>query len=50
MVSSQGRSGGLTLLWNHGADVSVQGLNTGYINAIIDGGTIGRWQFTGFYG
>lgn len=51
MVSSQGRSGGLTLLWIHGVDVSVQDSNTWYIDAIIDeGGTIGHWQFIGFYG
>ena len=51
VVASEGRSGGLALLWKPNVKVTVRFINRWYIDALIDsGGDIGEWRLTGFYG
>ena len=51
VVASEGRSGGLALLWKSNVKVTVRFINRWYIDALIDsGGDIGEWRLTGFYG
>ena len=51
VVASEGRSGGLALLWKPDVKVTVRFINRWYIDAVIDsGGDIGEWRLTGFYG
>jgi len=45
---SDGRSGGLLLLWNEETSIRVQGVTKNYIDVIIE--EEGGWRFTGFYG
>lgn len=50
IVPSEGKSGGLALLWKEGITVEVQTYSQSHIDAFIDGGAdIGRWHFIGFY-
>ncbi|XP_075668715.1 uncharacterized protein LOC142638569 [Castanea sativa] len=49
-VPSEGRSGGLALLWKSDMNVSIKFINRWYIDALIDlGSEIGIWRLTGFY-
>lgn len=45
---SDGRSGGLLLLWRDDVNVRVQGVTKNYIDVIIDDDV--SWRFTGVYG
>uniref|UniRef100_A0A2N9HFR8 Reverse transcriptase domain-containing protein n=1 Tax=Fagus sylvatica TaxID=28930 RepID=A0A2N9HFR8_FAGSY len=49
-VPCLGRSGGLALLWNDPAQVTIQNFSQNHIDShvqLVDGA---RWRFTGFYG
>ena len=51
VVPSEGKSGGLALLWKPEVKVDTQTFSRWYINAIIDSGdSIGKWRLTRFYG
>ena len=51
IVLSNGRSGGLALLWRRGVDVVVQTYLDYHIDAIIGSESDSQWwRFTGFYG
>ena len=51
IVPSEGKSGGLSLLWREGIKVDVQTYSQSHVDALVDGGAdIGWWHFTGFYG
>lgn len=45
---SDGRSGGLLLLWRDDITVRIQGITKNYIDVLIEGE--GSWRFTGIYG
>jgi len=45
---SDGRSGGLVLMWRDDINVRVQGVTRNYIDVIIENGI--SWRFTGVYG
>ena len=48
---SDGRSGGLTMLWKEGTDVSFKSCSNSHINVVIrDGSNPTPWQATSFYG
>lgn len=50
IVPSEGKSGGLALLWKEGIIVEVQTYSQSHIDAFINrGADIGRWHFIGFY-
>ena len=50
-VDSNGRSGGLALMWKEDIKVEVQTFSPSHIGAWVDGGTeYGWWCMTGFYG
>ena len=44
------RSGGLVLYWKASIDLTVEGLDRYYIDAVIDKNTENEWRLTGFYG
>ena len=44
------RSGGLVLYWKASINLTVEGSNRYYIDAVIDKNTKNEWRFTGFYG
>ena len=49
VVNSEGRKGGLILLWSNTVSVCVRSFSAGHIDSLIQGK--GReWRFTGFYG
>ena len=51
IVTSNGKSGGLALLWKEGIIVDVQTFSQTHIDAVVDGGVgVGKWHLTGFYG
>ena len=51
IVPSEGKSGGLALLWREGITVDVQTYSQSHIDALVDGGANkGWWHLTGFYG
>ena len=50
VVPSIGNSGGLILLWKDDLRVDVQTFSQNHIDAWVDGGELGWWHFTGFYG
>ena len=45
---SDGRSGGLVLMWRDDISVQVQGITKNYIDVMIDNGV--SWRFMGVYG
>ena len=50
IVPSEGKSGGLALLWKEGVTVEIQMYSQTHIDALVDGGAgIGWWHLTGFY-
>ena len=51
IVPSEGKSGGLALLWKEEIKVEVQSYSQSHVDALVDGGAgIGWWHFLGFYG
>ena len=51
VVPSEGKSGGLALLWKPEVKVDTQTFSRWYIDAVIDSGdSIGKWRLTRFYG
>ena len=51
IVPSEGKSGGLALLWKEEIKVEVQLYSQSHVDALVDGGAgIGWWHFSGFYG
>ncbi|XP_042988712.1 uncharacterized protein LOC122316247 [Carya illinoinensis] len=50
-VSSEGRSGGLALMWQEETNLNVQSYSKNHIDALIHNAEHdGQWQFTGVYG
>ncbi|XP_075654781.1 uncharacterized protein LOC142624945 [Castanea sativa] len=50
VVPSIGNSGGLILLWKEELKVDVKTFSQNHINAWVNGGKLGWWHLTGFYG
>ena len=51
IVSSDGLSGGLALLWKLGTQVHIQNISCWFIDAhIVCDNTSTKWRLTGFYG
>lgn len=51
IVPSEGKSGGLALLWKEETIVNIQTYSQSHINALVDGReNKGWWHFIGFYG
>ena len=51
IVPSEGRSGGLALLWKPKTCVKIRGYSKWFIDAeIMSNSDQGGWRFTGFYG
>ncbi|XP_075665007.1 uncharacterized protein LOC142634593 [Castanea sativa] len=49
-VPTDGRGGGLALLWKNGVDVWVDSFSDYHIDSIVDGNSECAWHLTGFYG
>ena len=50
-VPSDGRSGGLAMLWKEGADVRFKSCLNGHIDVVVcEGAGAQPWRATGFYG
>ncbi|XP_065631679.1 uncharacterized protein LOC136068452 [Quercus suber] len=49
-VPTEGRGGGLALLWKAGVNVWVDSFSKYHIDSVIHGGSIQAWRLTGFYG
>ena len=50
-VPSDGRSGGLAMLWKEGADVRFKSYLNGHIDVVVsEGASAQPWRATGFYG
>nr|POE66897.1 hypothetical protein CFP56_28320 [Quercus suber] len=50
ILTSNGKSGGLALLWKEDTIVDVQTFSQTHIDAVVDGGVgVGKWHLTGFY-
>ena len=49
-VPSQGRDGGLALLWKSDITVWVDSFSRYHIDVVVNGTTLKPWRFTGFYG
>lgn len=51
IVPSEGKSGGLALLWKERVTMEVQTYSQSHVDAVVDGGAgIKWWHLTGFYG
>lgn len=51
MVPSNGKSGGLALLWKGDIIVDVQTFSQTHIDVVVvEGSGVGKWHLTGFYG
>jgi hypothetical protein len=51
VVDCHGRSGGLGLMWNRGAHVSIQNYSRGHISVVVQSRGAGKeWEFMDFYG
>ena len=51
VVPSDGRSGGLALLWREGTDIRFKNYSHSHIDVVVHGvGNGGPWRATGFYG
>ena len=51
VVPSEGRSGGIALLWKSETNVHIQSFSRWHIDAVIDSGSCtGKWCLTSFYG
>ncbi|XP_075636519.1 uncharacterized protein LOC142608713 [Castanea sativa] len=49
VVPKVGRSGGLVLYWKASINLSIEGSDKYYIDAVINKGRESEWRFTGFY-
>ena len=50
-MPSDGRSGGLVMLWKEGADVCFKSCSNGHIDVVVSEGAGAQlWKATGFYG
>ena len=50
-VPSDGRSGGLALMWREGTDIDFKGCSNSHIDVVVNGGSAStQWRATGFYG
>ena len=50
VVPSEGKSGGIALLWKPETNVHIQSFSRWHIDVVIDSGSrIGKWRLTGFY-
>ena len=49
-IPSQGRGGGLALMWKSDCVVWVDNFSKYHIDAVVNGATTEPWRFTGFYG
>ena len=50
-VPSDGRSGGLALMWKEGMDICFKGCSNSHIDVVVNGGSESTpWRATGFYG
>jgi hypothetical protein len=47
---SDGRSGGLALLWKNSVTIDLKMIHNNYIDVIVNGGTEEEWRLTGIYG
>ena len=45
-----GRSGGLVLYWRSTINLTIEGFDKNFIDAVIDKGLESEWRLTGFYG
>ena len=51
IVPSDGKSGGLAMLWKEGVDVRFKSCSHSHIDVVVQGkGSGGPWRTTGFYG
>jgi hypothetical protein len=51
LVPSEGRSGGIALLWRDSEKISIQNYSKYHIDAVVeDGNGSPHWRITGFYG
>ena len=50
IVPSEGRGGGLALLWKSNIKVWVDSFSKYHIDSVIEGGSENAWRLTGFYG
>lgn len=50
VVESQGRSGGLALMWKNVDCCAVREIDTYFIDFEVENEQVGRWRYTGFYG
>lgn len=51
IVPSDGKKGGLAMLWEEGITVDLRTYSQTHIDALVDGGKgVGWWHLTGFYG
>ena len=51
VIPSDGRSGGLALLWREGMDIRFKSCSHSHIDVVVhDIGNGGPWRVTGFYG
>ena len=50
-MPSDGRSGGLVMLWKEGEDVCFKSCSNGHIDVVVSEGADAQpWRATGFYG
>ena len=50
-IPSDGRSGGLALMWREGTDIDFKGCSNSHIDVVVNGGLAStQWRATGFYG
>ena len=50
VVPKVGRNGGLVLYWRSTINLTIEGSNKNFIDAVIDNGLESEWRLTGFYG
>jgi hypothetical protein len=50
VAPSDGRSGGLLLLWKNTVTIDLKSLHSNYIDVRVNGGTEEQWRLTGIYG
>ena len=51
MVPSDGKSGGLTMIWKKGTEIKLKSYSNSHINVVVEGEQDqAPWRATGFYG
>ncbi|KAL4620053.1 hypothetical protein ACB092_06G126100 [Castanea dentata] len=51
MVPSEGKSGGLAMIWKEGTDVRLKSCSNSHIDVVVhSGSSVSSWRATGFYG